>query len=114
MNTYETWFNLVPGTDDLEFVRHVNAYLGELKAQGRLTSYRIRRRKFGFGPEGLGEFNVSMEFADLTQMDSAFARVARRDPEMESLHAEVFSRVTDFRTALYRDFPDEVREGAWA
>ena len=48
----------------------------------------------------------------LGQLERAFQRVARRDPEIEKLHAAVFSAVKDVRFALYRDFPDPVREGA--
>lgn len=111
MDTYETWVDLAPGVNDLEFVRAVETYLGYLRGLGHLEAFRIRRRKLGFGPPDLGEFNISMEFQDLAQMDEAFLRAARRDPEVESLHAAVFSRVRGFRSALYRDFPDPVREG---
>ena len=34
---------------------------------------------------------------------------AARDGEVEKLHARVYSLVTDFRAALYRDFPDPER-----
>lgn len=109
MNHYEIWVNLAPGAKDLELVAALNGYLGYLKGRGLLAEFRIRRRKFGFGPEGLGEFNISMVFRDLAHLDAAFMRVAKRDEEIECLHAEVFSRVVDFRSGLYRDFPDEVR-----
>lgn len=111
MNHYEVWVNLAPGTKDLEFVEALRAYLGYLQQRGLMESFRIRRRKFGFGPEALGEFNISMVFRDLAHLDAAFLRVAKRDEEIEHLHAAVFSRVTDFKSGLYRDFPDEVRQG---
>lgn len=110
MPSYETWVDLAPGVHDLEFVRSVRAYLDSLVQQGRMDSYRIRRRQFGFGPEALGEFNITMEFRDLTQLDEAFQRVARRDQEIESLHEAVFSKVRNYKSGLWRDFPDPVRE----
>ncbi len=110
MNHYEIWVNLLPGVNDLEFCDAVHAYLGYLQQSGRLESFTVRRRKFGFGPDALGEWNITMSFRDLTQLDEAFNRVARRDEEIEVLHAAVFSKVTDYRSGLYRDFPDAVRE----
>jgi len=109
MDTYEIWVNLAPGVRDLDFVASVRAYLGYLKNQGKIESFRIRRRKLGFSPDGLGEWNVSIEINNLAQLDQAFLRVAARDPEIEGLHANVFSKVVDFKSGLYRDFPDSVR-----
>lgn len=109
MDCYEVWCNLRSGVVDLEFVAAVQAYLGQLQSEGRITSFRIRRRKFGFGPEALGEWNITMEFENLTQLDSAFQRVATRDADIEGLHAAVYGVVTDFKSGLYRDFPDSVR-----
>jgi hypothetical protein len=111
MNYYEIWVNLKDSRRDVEFCRAVDAYLGHLKEQGRVESWRITRRKFGFGPEGLGEFHVSIAFRDLTQMDGAFGVVATRGGEVERLHLPVYSMVTDFKSALYRDFPDPERIG---
>lgn len=112
MNTYEVWCDLAPGIGDLEFVASLRAYLDPLVAEGRMVRYRIRRRKLGFGPEGIGEWNVSMDFKGLAQLDEAFVRVSRRDAEIENLHAAVFSKVVNFRSGLYREFPDPHREGA--
>lgn len=109
MNYYEIWVNLAPGANDLEFVWAVRGYLDYLKNQGKLESYTIRRRKFGFGPPDLGEFVISIAFKSLSQLDEAFFVAATRDDAVESLHHEVYSRVKDFKSALYRDFPDEVR-----
>jgi hypothetical protein len=109
MNTYEIWCDLANSSEDLEFCRAVDAYLGYLKSLGTLESFRIRRRKFGFAPDGWAEFNISIEFNDLAQLDSAFNRVAVRDPEVESLHRDVFSRIKNGKFALYRDFPDPLR-----
>lgn len=110
MNYYDIWVNLVPGTSDLEFVKSVQAYLDQFVESGKMVGYRIRRRKLGFGPESLGEFNISLEFDSLALMDEAFFVAAKRSGEVEKLHHAVYSKVTDFKSALYRDFPDPVRE----
>jgi hypothetical protein len=111
MNTYHMWFNLknTRPPADLEFARAVDAYLGSLKSQGKLEGWSLSRRKFGFGPPGIGEFHCQVFFKDLAQMDAAFGVVATRDDEIERLHHPVYSAVTDFVSALYRDFPDSQR-----
>ncbi|CAN5400257.1 hypothetical protein BH11ARM1_BH11ARM1_00780 [soil metagenome] len=111
MNYYEIWCDLKdPKSDgDLAFCKAVEKYLGYLKSKGLLEGFKIRRRKFGFAPDGFAEFNVSIEFRDLAQMDDAFNRAATRDSEVEPLHREVYSRITNGKFALYRDFPDPVR-----
>jgi len=109
MNSYEIWCDLRPGQNDLEFCESVGSYLGHLLNAGFLESFRVRRRKLGFAPDGFGEFNITLEFCDMTQMDQAFLAVARRSGELEELHKKVYSSVVNAKFALYRDFPDEVR-----
>jgi hypothetical protein len=110
VNLYEIWVDLAPGTPDLEFVAAVDAWLGLLKDRGAVESWRVSRRKFGFGPEGLGEWHVSIEFRDLAQMDEAFHHAARRTGDVEEAHARVYRIVTNYKSGLYRDFPDPERE----
>ena len=112
MNYYNMWCNLKDSKCDLEWAGHVGAYLEYLKGQGTIESSSLRRRKFGFGPDGLGEFHVVVSTRDLTQLDAAFCHVATRTGEVERLHAPVYSMVTDFRSGLERDFPDPERAGA--
>lgn len=112
MDRYEIWVNLKDSRRDLEFAAAVDAYLGHLKSQGRCEGWTLTRRKFGFGPPALGEFHISIHFKDLAQMDAAFNVVATREGEVERLHLPVYSMVTDFTSALYRDFPDPVRADA--
>lgn len=109
MNYYMVWVDLAPGVRDLEFTDAVNAFATGLVNEGRMESFSITRRKFGFGPAELGEFEIRMAFKDLAQLDYAFSRVAVRDAEIERVHAAVYGKVVNFKSALYRDFPDEVR-----
>lgn len=110
MNHYEIWCNLKDSRHDLDFCRAVQAYLGFLQRGGRIDSWRLTRRKLGFGPPELGEFHISIATRDLAQLDHAFDLVATRSGEVERLHAPVYSMITDFKSALYRDFPDPQRE----
>lgn len=109
MNFYEIWVNLKDSKRDLEFATAVDAYLGHLKSRGTVHSWSLTRRKFGLGPATLGEFHISIAFEDLAKMDAAFGIVAARAGKVERLHHPVYSMVTDFQSALYRDFPDPER-----
>jgi len=109
MNYYHIWCNLKDSHKDLEFAEHLRGYLGQLERLGKITGYSLARRKLGFGPSELGEFHVVIQVRDLAQLDGAFDAIAPRSGEIEQLHARVYSAVTDFRSALYRDFPDPGR-----
>ena len=109
MDYYEIWCDLKDSRQDLQFAQAVKDYLGHLQAQGKLHGWSLARRKFGFGPEGLGEFHLRLAFNDLAQLDACFALVATRAGDVERLHHPVYSLVTNFKSALYRDFPDPQR-----
>ena len=66
------WFNLKESHRDVEFCGHVDKYLGHLKGLGKIDGWRLVRRKFGFGPAELGEFNITVWTKDLAQLDGAF------------------------------------------
>jgi hypothetical protein len=106
---YEIWCDLRDSSQDVQFCSALDTYLGYLKEKGFLEGHKVKRRKLGFSPDGWGEFNISIEFRDMAQMDLAFNRAATRDPEVEPLHRDVYSRICNTKFALYRDFPDPVR-----
>lgn len=109
MDYYQIWCNVKESGKDLEFCENVSRYLGYLQNQGKLRGFTITRRKLGWGPVELGEFNITIMTDNMAQLEQAFSLVATRDGEVERLHRNVFAAVTDFRSALYRDFPDSVR-----
>ncbi len=110
MDIYHAWCNLKPGTDDIAFCERVEGYLGRLRDEKLIESFRITRRKLGFGPPHLGEFHITIEVEGLAQLDAAFQHVATRAGPIEGLHQAVNSLATDLSFALYRDFPDPVRQ----
>ena len=106
MDHYVLWCDAKEGVHGNELAAALAGYLNHLKELGGLEDFKILRRKFGFGPEGLGEFCISIGCRDLAQLDLAFQHVAPRTDRTEDLHRAVFSRVHNMKTALYRDFPD--------
>ena len=111
MNYYEIWFNLKDSSKDLAFCQHVHTFLGHMRTQKLIEDYTIKRRKLGFGPPSLGEFNITIHVADMAQLEKAFQLAATRGPSIEPMHKHVYSMVKDLAFGLSRDFPDAVREG---
>lgn len=110
MNHYEIWCDLKDSHEDLAFADAVIAYLSALQDRGHIQAFQITRRKLGFGPSELGEFHITLTVKDLRQLEEGFETIAARDGAIEQLHAAVYSRVTNFKSALYRDFPDPQRK----
>lgn len=108
---YHIWCDLKPGVRDLALVESVQAMLGHLQGLGHIESFAIARRKLGFGPPEIGEWHIDVVTRDLAQLEKAFSHVTPRSGEMEKLHAAVWSKVDNFRSGLYRDFPDANRGG---
>jgi hypothetical protein len=106
---YHIWVNLRPGVKDLEFAERVERYMAHLRSHGTIEGHSLARRKLGFGPKEIGEWHIVVRVTDLAQLDRTFNLAATRAGETEKLHAAVFACVTDFSSALYRDFPDPVR-----
>jgi hypothetical protein len=109
MNYYHMWVNLRDSRKDLQFAHDVRAYLDHYKSSGKIAGWSLTRRKFGFGPPALGEFHIVVWAHTLAQLDEAFSEAATRTGEVERLHMPVYSAVTDFVSALERDFPDPER-----
>ena len=109
MDLYHIWCDLQPGVRDTALVDGVENYLGRLRADGLIESFRLTRRKLGLGPNYIGEFHIIVETRDLAQLDLAFNAVAARREPVEGFHFGVNSIVQNVTFALYRDFPDPVR-----
>jgi hypothetical protein len=109
LDIYHAWCDLKPGTSDLDFAENVATYMGHLKQQGLIESWRMTRRKLGLAPPGLREFHIMIEVRDLAQLEQAFERVAGRSEPVEGFHFGVNSLAQNVVFALYRDFPDPFR-----
>ena len=106
MNYYHFWVDLIDSHKAKEFCSAVHEYLGHLKENGFVEGHGLTRRKLGFGPGKLGEFHISIHVKDLVQFESTFKAVANPDEKTARLHANVYSRVKNMKTGLYRDYPD--------
>ena len=110
MDLYHVFGDLKPDVSDITFGEQVAHYMEHLRGQGLIESWRLTRRKLGLGPSNLGEFHIMIEVKDLAQLDAAFNRVATRAEPVEGFHHGVNALVQNLTFALYRDFPDPVRQ----
>ena len=109
MDHFEIWVDVKDSHRDLEFAERVAQYLGELKSRKLIHDFRVKRRKLGWGPPELPEWNITILVENMAQLEQAFGTVARRDGPIEDFHRAVYTQVTSFKSALYRDFPDPQR-----
>jgi len=110
MNVYQAFFTLKPGIRDMDFVAGLDDYMGYLKSHGDIEGWRLLRRKLGLGPREMGDWHLMIEVKDMAQLDQAFGHVATRTGEVETKHHGVNHMIDSVTFALYRDFPDDVRE----
>jgi hypothetical protein len=107
VDVYELSVDLKPGVRDLELAAAAESYLELLRGEGLIESWRLLRKKLGFGTGT--EFKVLIETRDLAQLDDAFRVVSTRADPVEERHHGLNSLVTNFQASLYRDFPDPQR-----
>ncbi len=110
MDIYHIYCDTKPGVSDMDFVAALGRYLGHLRDQGLIAGWRTTRAKLGFGLKGMGDWHVMIEVRDLAQLEAAFQHAASRAEPVEGHHHGVNSLVTNASFALYRDFPDPVRQ----
>ncbi len=106
MNYYHIWCDLLETHKAKEFCQAVTDYYNHLREKKLIEGYKITRRKLGFGPNELGEFHIIMDVKDLVQLEQTFQSVAQPDEKTARLHGNVYSRVKNFRSGLFRDYPD--------
>jgi Family of unknown function (DUF6614) len=108
MDIYHAFCDVKPGVSDTAFAENVASYMGHLKQQELIESWRLIRRKL-VGAAQPCEFHLMIEFRDLAQLERAFQRLAGRGEPVEGFHFGVNSLVQNAKFALYRDFPDAFR-----
>ncbi|PUB12765.1 DUF6614 family protein [Yoonia sediminilitoris] len=109
MNLYHCAFDLQDDAKAVPFAVAVTAWMDYLKANGKIQSWRLCRRKLGFGAPLGRDFLLEIELRDLSQLDQAFRFTGTGDEEVERLYTAVHQMVGQVETTLYRPFPDPER-----
>jgi hypothetical protein len=105
---YHIWANKAGDITDREWVTNMRGFLQHLVDENKMMSFRITRCKMGFRSiADMPEWHIMMEFNNMAQLDSAFARVAPLEGELEQKHQSFNQFVAgDIQHALFRDWPD--------
>ncbi|WP_424927010.1 DUF6614 family protein [Amaricoccus tamworthensis] len=109
MNLYHCSIDLQNNEKAMAFAVAVEAWMNHLESNGVINSWRLCRRKLGFGAPRARDFLLEIEVEDLTQLDSAFRFTGSGDEQVERLHMTVHKMIGESDIALYRPFPDPER-----
>jgi hypothetical protein len=105
MNHLQIWCSLQAGGNEREFAANVRELLGYLHERELIEGYTLTRRAFMLIPPDLGEFQITIDFADLDQMNRAFELVA--SAESQERHKDLHAMVRGINIAMYRDYPEK-------
>jgi hypothetical protein len=107
MDIYHIWADKEGDITDLEWVNNMKKFLDHLVNEDKMVGYRITRCKMGFRSiQDLPEWHIMMEFNNMSQLESAFQRVAPLEGELEDKHRGFNQFVAaNIQHALYRDWP---------
>jgi len=107
MDIYHIWADKEGDISDTVWVANMKKFLQQLVDENKMESYRITRCKMGFRSMDIPEWHIMMEFKNMSQLDSAFDRVAPLEGELENKHRSFNQFVSgNIQHALFRDWPD--------
>jgi len=109
VNYYTCGIDLKDDAKAVAFAVAVEAWMTLLESNGKIRSWRLLRRKLGFGAPRARDFQLEVAVADMTQLDAAFRFTASGHDGVERLYTTVHQMVGEVDVALYRPFPDPER-----
>jgi hypothetical protein len=109
MNLYHCSIDLQNDAKAVAFAVAIEAWMGHLQSNGVIQTWRLCRRKLGFGAPRARDFLLEIEVENMTQLDQAFRFTASDDEQAERLYTTVHQMIGDVDIALYRPFPDAER-----
>lgn len=109
MNLYHCSIDLRDDAKAVAFAAAIDPWMTHLQTNNVIQSWRLCRRKLGFGAPIARDFLLEVEVENMTQLDEAFRFTAQGDEEIERLYTTVHQMVGTVDIALYRPFPDPER-----
>jgi hypothetical protein len=109
MNLYHCSIDLKNEVKAVAFAHAVERWMDMLQSSGSIQSWRLCRRKLGFGAPRARDFLLEVEVRDLSQLDQAFRFSGTGGEDVENLYTTVHLMVGEVDVALYRPFPDPER-----
>ncbi|WP_118138639.1 DUF6614 family protein [Oceanicella sp. SM1341] len=109
MNLYHCFIDLKDDAKALSFALALDNWMGHLKAQGTILSWRLLRRKLNLAADGCRDFLLEIEVEDLSQLDRAYRLAASQSDDVARLYGQVNQMISRAEFGLYRPFPDPER-----
>lgn len=109
MTSYLCMIDLKSDARALAFCGALEAWMELLRAEGRIESWRLMRRKLNLADENFGDFLLEITVRDLAQLDAAFRFLGKGEDEATARYDRMDQHILRVRYALYRDFPDPER-----
>lgn len=109
MNLYQCRLDLKDEAKAVAFATALGVWMSHLQESGVIESWRLCRRKLGFGAPHARDFFLEIEVQDLNQLDRAFRLTGSGDETVERLYTTVHQMIGQMETSLYRPFPDPER-----
>jgi len=103
VDIYHAWCDLKPDSSDIAFCEGVTKYLGHLKSEGLIESWRLTRAN-SLGPPTLGEFHLLIEVKGRPPSARRGLRTRGRPPRADRGFHLASIRLCRRVFALYRDF----------
>ena len=107
MDYYMIWANKEGDISDIDWVNNMKSFLDHLVSEGKMVDYKVARCKMGFrSVADMPEWQITMMFNDMAQLEEAFKRVAPKEGELEAKHVSFNQFVSDdIQHALFSDWP---------
>ena len=85
----------------------MKSFLDHLVSEEKMIDYKIARCKMGFrSVADMPEWQITMMFKDMAQLEDAFKRVAPQEGKLEEKHKSFNQFVADdIQHALFSDWP---------
>lgn len=109
MNLYHCFIDLKDGAKALAFAGAVENWMAYLQSHGKISNWRLLRRKLNLAAGTHKDFLLEIEVRDLAMLDEAFALVSQPSADVERLHGQISPMIQSVEYGLYRPYPDPGR-----
>lgn len=109
MNLYICQIELKQDAKALLFAQALEAWMSHLESAGKISNWRLLRRKLNLAADDYWDFLLEIEVEGLAQLDEAFRLSGQHDDTVAELHRAVHNLIGRAKFGLYRPFPDPER-----
>jgi hypothetical protein len=90
----------------LAFALALDTWLSLLRAEGKIETWRLMRRKLNLTGPGGADFLLEISLRDLAQLDEAFGFLGHAGEEAAQRYDQMRQHIAHVEFGLYRPFPD--------